>query len=622
MVSKLSFFGVLLALGAAAAAVVAVASSTAFAPRVGWQAKVESRVLLAAEQGSADVIVYLQQKADLSRADSLGPDAKGQYVYDRLTAVARESQAPVVAELQRRGLRHRAFWVSNAIWVRGADVSDLEALASRSDVRHVYSVGSGKVVLPAQTGVSSLRQGPQTTTAVGNNIAKVKADQVWAMGINGNGAVVAGADTGVRWTHDALKGHYRGWDGTTANHNYNWHDAIKNPNGTECVANSPTPCDDDVLLGGGHGTHTMGTMVGDDGAGNQIGMAPGAKWMACRNMTNGVGIVPTYLECMQWFLAPTRIDGTIPDPAKRPNVVNNSWGCVEACPPPLLQDILQASRNSGIFYAVSAGNDGVPGPLPGCSTIYHPLARYPEAFTVGSTIIATDAISDFSSRGPVLGDPTAPAGLTKPNIVAPGSTVRSSLRATDSTYGNLSGTSMAGPHVAGLVALIVDALQETQPAKTRDVEFLETTIEQTALHLTTTEGCGGDTNTTVPNNTFGWGRIDALAAVQRALAGPTAVSVGRFAARRAAGSVSVSWRTSSETETIGFNVWRSPAGAAAWQRLNGTMIVAKRSGQSRGAAYRFVDRGARIGRAYAYRLQLVDLTGRRSWSVLGTRTVR
>ena len=162
MVSKLSFFGVLLALGAAAAAVVAVASSTAFAPRVGWQAKVESRVLLAAEQGSADVIVYLQQKADLSRADSLGPDAKGQYVYDRLTAVARESQAPVVAELQRRGLRHRAFWVSNAIWVRGADVSDLEALASRSDVRHVYSVGSGKVVLPAQTGVSSLRLTPVT----------------------------------------------------------------------------------------------------------------------------------------------------------------------------------------------------------------------------------------------------------------------------------------------------------------------------------------------------------------------------------------------------------------------------------------------------------------------------
>ena len=241
-------------------------------------------------------------------------------------------------------------------------------------------------------------------------------------------------------------------------------------------------------------------------------MAPDAKWIACRNMNHGLGVVPTYLECMQWFLAPTRVDGTGADSSKAPDVVNNSWGCVEGCPPPALQDSLQASRAAGIFYAVSAGNDGVGvPPVAGCSTIYHPLARYPEAFTVGSTTWNTDTISSFSSRGPtVLGSPPAPL-LLKPNITAPGSNIRSALQGSDSEYGSLSGTSMAGPHVAGLVALLISA----NPGLRGDVDVLEDIIEQTAVRKTTTEGCGGDTATQVPNNTYGWGRIDALAAVQR-----------------------------------------------------------------------------------------------------------
>ena len=325
----------------------------------------------------------------------------------------------------------------------------------------------------------------------------------------------------MRWTHEALKPRYRGWNGTSASHDYNWHDSVhvQNP-GNPCPASGTQPCDDDVLLGGGHGTHTVGTMVGSGpdrlGEKNGIGMAPDAKWIACRNMNHGLGVVPTYLECMQWFLAPTRVDGTGADSSKAPDVVNNSWGCVEGCPPPALQDSLQASRAAGIFYAVSAGNDGVglPAPAAGCSTIYHPLARYPEAFTVGSTTWNTDTISEFSSRGPtVLGAPPAPL-LLKPNITAPGSNIRSALQTSDSAYGSLSGTSMAGPHVAGLVALLISA----NPGLRGDVDELEDIIEQTAVKKTTTEGCGGDTATQVPNNTYGWGRIDALAAVQKAVA--------------------------------------------------------------------------------------------------------
>ena len=124
---------------------------------------------------------------------------------------------------------------------------------------------------------------PASPSAIEWNITKVNAPSVWAAGYTGQGAVVAGQDTGYQWDHPALKGKYRGWDGSTASHDYNWHDSIHSGGGV-CGANSLFPCDDSQ-----HGTHTMGTMVGDDGLANQIGMAPGAKWIGCRNMDQGNG---------------------------------------------------------------------------------------------------------------------------------------------------------------------------------------------------------------------------------------------------------------------------------------------------------------------------------------------
>src|SRR5205823_14876176 len=125
---------------------------------------------------------------------------------------------------------------------------------------------------------------------------------------------------------DTLRGcPYRGWNGATADHNYNWWVAIHadiDGNGNPCGFNLSAPCDDQ-----GHGTHTMGTGVGDDGAGNQVGMAPGAHWIACRNMDAGVGRPSTYIECMQFFMAPTDLSGNNPDPSKRPDAVGNSYGC-------------------------------------------------------------------------------------------------------------------------------------------------------------------------------------------------------------------------------------------------------------------------------------------------------
>jgi subtilisin family serine protease len=149
----------------------------------------------------------------------------------------------------------------------------------------------------------------------------------------------------------------------------------------------------------------------------------------------------------------------------------------------------------------SAGNSG----YSGCETVNEPAAIYAESFTVGS-VDSNDIISNFSSRGPVSADGS---NRFKPQVSAPGSGIRSSLP--NGSYGYKSGTSMAAPHVTGLVALLISA----QPHLTGQVNALETLIEKSAQPLFTSEDCGGDTSTSHPNHTYGWGRIDAWAALQK-----------------------------------------------------------------------------------------------------------
>jgi subtilisin family serine protease len=325
---------------------------------------------------------------------------------------------------------------------------------------------------------------------------------VWALGYTGQGVVVGGQDTGYQWNHPALINHYRGWDGTNANHNYNWHDAIHglNPHNTgnnPCGYNLTAPCDDNS-----HGTHTMGTMVGDDGAGNQIGMAPGAKWIGCRNMERGWGTPATYTECFQWFVAPTDLNGQNPDPSKAPDVINDSWYCppAEGCADPLiLQSVVENVRAAGIVVVFAAGNSGS-----GCSSINAPGAMYDASFTVGATD-SGDNIAGFSSRGPVTVDGS---NRLKPNVSAPGVNIRSSVPVNSYASG-WSGTSMAGPHVVGLVALLLSA----HPELRGQVDTIEHIIESSAVPRTDSQSCGDIPGTDVPNNTYGWGRVDALAAL-------------------------------------------------------------------------------------------------------------
>jgi subtilisin family serine protease len=240
-------------------------------------------------------------------------------------------------------------------------------------------------------------------------------------------------------------------------------------------------------------------------------------------MRRGLGNPGAYAECMEFFLAPYPIGGDSfadGDVAMAPHLTNNSWGCpeFEGCYDETLEPAVEALRAAGIMMVVSAGNEG-----PNCSTVGSPPANYDAAFSVAATNNQGSVVS-FSSRGPV-------DGLVKPDVSAPGDWIRSSVPG--GGYGYAGGTSMAGPHVAGLVALLWSA----DPALMGDIDATEALICETAVPKPVSQACtvedevpegmlgslignpvcacGGVTG--APNNVYGCGFIDAGAAVERAL---------------------------------------------------------------------------------------------------------
>src|SRR6476661_3367242 len=370
----------------------------------------------------AEFFVVLADQADLSPAANLTTKAeKGRFVYQTLQSKAQTTQGSILQWLRERSIEHQSFYIVNGILVKG-NREVAEALAARPDVARVEGNPHVQNQLP-QPGPSVdaplYLQQPDT---IEPGINYTHAPQVWALGFTGQTIVIASADTGVRWTHNALKPHYRGWDGMNADHDYNWHDSIHSGGGV-CGPDSPFPCDDFF-----HGSHTTGTAIGDDGAGNQIGMAPGAKWIGCRNMDQGNGTPTRYMECMQWFLAPTRINGQDPDPTKAPDITINSWGCPasEGCSANTLQAAVEAQAAAGIMMVVAAGNSGS-----ACSTVSDPPSFYAASYTAGALTTGTDTIAGFSSRGPVT---AAGSGRIKPDICAPGTNTRSASNSSDSAY--------------------------------------------------------------------------------------------------------------------------------------------------------------------------------------------
>jgi subtilisin family serine protease/N-acetylneuraminic acid mutarotase len=454
-------------------------------------ATVEQQVLTElAEQDTTVFWVYLEGSADLAAATGIAdPAAQGWYVYEQLTATAATSQADLLAMLDAAKVDYQSFWIANTVKVTaGEDL--LERIAALPGVTRITADRTYQIPEPA-VGVDEPR-----INAVEWGIDRINAPQVWSeFGVRGEGIVVGSIDTGAQFDHPALVSQYRGnLGGGSFDHNYNWHDPS-----SVCGSPSLVPCDNN-----GHGTHTMGTMVGDDGGVNQVGVAPEAKWITAKGCETTGCSQTALLSSGQFILAPTDLQGQNPDPAMRPHIVNNSWGG-GADTDPWYQPTVQAWVAAGIFPQFSNGNAG-----PGCGTAGNP-GNLVESYGAGAFDINNN-IAGFSSRGPSAWG----ADIIKPNISAPGVNVRSSLPG--NTYGNFNGTSMASPHVAGAVALMWSAAVAIE----RDIDTTRELLDLTAIDMPDAQ-CGG---TPENNNVWGEGRLDAFAAVDQSPRGATGLLAG------------------------------------------------------------------------------------------------
>ncbi len=438
------------------------------------------------EDGTSDFWVVMEQQADLSAAASITDwKARGEYVYDTLRATAFDSQAPIRTTLDQDGAAYHTYWIANVIYVKNGSEALAAQLASDVSVSRIEA-DAPLEILPPTNATEEAR-----INAVEWNVAATGAPDVWStFGTRGEGIVVANIDTGVEFDHPAVIAQYRGNNGGDFDHNYNWHDPSN-------VCAGDAPCDNN-----GHGTHTMGSMVGDDGGANQIGVAPGATWIAAKGCEFSSCSSAALLASGEWMLAPTDLNGQNPRPDLRPHVVNNSWGSGGGNT--FYESIVEAWVAAGIFPAFSNGNSG-----PFCNTSGSP-GDFPNSYSSGAFDIFGN-IAGFSSRGP-----SAFGGITKPNIAAPGVAVRSSVPG--GGYSAFSGTSMASPHTAAAVALV----WSVAPSLIGDIDGTRALLDSTAVD-TESLACGG---TAENNNVFGQGTLDAFAAVDEAPRGPTGFLTG------------------------------------------------------------------------------------------------
>ncbi|MEI8131920.1 MAG: S8 family serine peptidase [Leptolinea sp.] len=429
--------------------------------------------------------VILKSQADLSSERAItDPIIRRNAVYQSLVKNANSSQKELRTWLNSKNISYKSYYLVNAVELE-ADPILRGQLAVRSDVDRVLDSPilrplSGKI--PVANGLGLQPKGSEW------NLKMIGAEAVHSeLNIRGEGIIVGQSDSGAQGDHPEFAARYRGV--IEGNDDYNWLDPW-------FASKSPV----DI---GGHGTHTLGSILGE-----KVGVAPKAEWIGCVNLARNLGNPALYLDCMQFMLAPFPqngdpfLDGK---PVKGANVLNNSWGCpdVEGCDPGTYLPAVKALRDAGVFVVASAGNSG----YGGCSTVQDPLAIYEDVYTVGA-IDETGNLADFSSLGPVEVDGS---GRVKPDIVAPGVDILSSFPG--STYEMNSGTSMAGPHVVGVVALMWSA----NPNLIGDIDRTREILNQTAdPYSGRIPDCAQ--NNGKPDNAAGYGVVNAYKAVQQALA--------------------------------------------------------------------------------------------------------
>jgi subtilisin family serine protease len=438
--------------------------------------KVESRVLNAVlTDGTSSFVIEIAEKADLSKAYTLTDwSERGWYVYNTLREVAERTQKPILEILKKRGLNYESFFAANEIAVQGGNFNTLSEIAALPAVGHIRFPR----IIYLESNFISIHKTTVTQATINSlawGITDTNADDFWSeFGLQGDGLIVANIDTGVQWDHPALDQAYK--CGTDSSNPACWADPANICGGSACDNN-------------GHGTHTMGTMVGDDDPtlAYQVGMAPNAQWIACKGCETDECSEASLNACADWIIAPAG------DPANRPHIVNNSWGGVGGNNWYLAK--VEAWRAAGIFPAFSAGNSG-----PSCGSLGSP-GDYQESFATANHM-DTRVISSTSSRGPsTFGDNP----YTKPNISAPGTGINSSFLG--GGYTSISGTSMASPHVAGAVAL----LWSCNPSLIGNISTTFELLQDTADSPTDEGNCGAPTDGK-GNFTYGYGYLNVFAA--------------------------------------------------------------------------------------------------------------
>jgi len=434
-------------------------------------------------QGSSDCIVQLRKDptarewADSKRFATRGE--RGTALKGYLQAVTGEAQRPVLDAINAMPEdmeSARSYWISNAIFVKGASKKLVKTLAGMDAVLEItpdleYYIDPIIEEAPSYSDFDAAR--------VEYGISLTQTDAAWEEFGRGEGVRIATIDTGARVTHEALRNNYAGdVDG------YGWFD----PGFGTLVPDDRN----------NHGSHCTGTVAGANG----IGVAPDAIWMACRGCRTSSCATSDLLACSEWVACPTRPDGSNPDCSKAPVVVSNSWGGGQGST--TYAQVTEAYLAAGIVPVFSQGNSGSQ-----CRTANSP-GDYRTVIGVAASD-SSDRIASFSSRGPPVNGSFV--GDQKPEISGPGVSIRSSTATSDTSYANYSGTSMSCPHVAGLVALIQAQGEPLTFEEMKQVLF--ESADRDSL-VPTNQNCGGVSSTSYPNNEFGHGRMNSLSALRMA----------------------------------------------------------------------------------------------------------
>jgi subtilisin family serine protease len=435
------------------AALAAADPAGAAPPADGLGPELAQAVGALAPGATMSVIVTLRDQVAINPGGERSRATRVRDTVDQLQRHAENRQRAIAALLRALpGVQKvQPFWVFNGFAVT-ATAPVIALLASRPDVA---------TVTPDTTFTGPAATGPGTATATEPGIAAIHAPALWNLGLQGQGSTVAVLDTGADATHPDLAATWRGGANS-------WFD----PNGEHPT--TPT----DVS---GHGTSTLGVIVGGGAGGTAIGVAPQARWIAAKIFNDrGVATVSGVHQAFQWVLDPDRNPAT----ADAPNVVNASWTTASPGCDLTFQLDLRALRSAGILPVFAAGNAG---PTPQSSSS---PGNNPEAFAVGATD-AADGLADFSGRGPsACGEPAT----TFPELVAPGVNIRSADLFAG--YRSDSGTSLAAPHVAGALALLAGAFPDSSADRQASA------LQRGAVDL----GPIG------PDDGFGAGRLDAVGA--------------------------------------------------------------------------------------------------------------